>query len=807
MSAIISFIYNYYSRHPSIREVILFAAGGLSIAVAFVTVFSLTDVSTYPVGWERSYFVTPPNIAAKNPQVISRGSFIISVYEGKEAGKDGIYVSLSFTAGKDFLPPRKLAELNGNMDHNPHVAVGGNGHVAVVWQNLVGEGAHSRLFYAVSEDMGATWLPPVEVLRSPEQASLLEMEMIPRIFYDDRNALHVFFHGLKKESFNLYHTRSEDEKTFSSPQSLIDFSGGLRGAFFPEIRFDNQSIYLVWQGRSKTEDKFSDDLHFMKSENYGRSWSGSRMITRGIGNSASPSITVVNDTIYLGYQNNEEKTWAIYLKRGLYRGRDWDTETEKISDTQANCYAPVLLKSDNGELAFIWYDLRKQEPGIFVRKYSIPEKKLTDSVMLSKTGIPARNPAAVSSGKHIVVLWKEGTRIRANYSDIYAEPPVLFSKTHPENTWSRASSAMLEWNVPEDESGITGYIHVVNKDPNFIPPAVSEPTLRVGQKRFLIPNLDDGITYFHIRSMDGAGNFSRTVHYKIQVSKNPLVITDMKSPTHQFGKAAKSNAPLIEWSVNDVLRVKGFVYSLSRDKIEEPKTFTTDFSMKFANLNEGRYFFNVRPVDKTNSPGIMENYEIIVGKAEALDVDYLKRIAQQRDLERMPRDGHVRAMVPGVDVRLPFNPGVPYPKTGFRIVLSPRNIDPKQIVGYSVVVDPLKKTPPDTVTTRDGTIDVRNLGNGEYHLAVKAQYFTQKDGQKMYQWTRVERSDFTISVPVEVSPLVTYTQSIITRAGARWILISISMTAMAVSMITFGFGAKLSFYLKLVRYKIKTTVF
>ena len=814
MKSPILILYNLFLRYPLIRPLLWSCIILIISGIIFFTVFRITSVSTFPVGWEQSYLLNPPDISAKNPHIVSKGSFLIATFEGYKDMEHGIYVSLSFNAGKSFLPPRKIATVASGVDHIPHVSVAGNGHVAVAWQNIVGSGSNSRVFTSISKDMGATFSAPTQAFPIKDIRKRFDMEMLPRVYYDNRNVLHIFYHGLRGNSFNLYHSTSEDGTIFELPESLVDVSGGLRGAFFPSIHFSGSNIFLVWQGRSLSDEKYIDNLYFIKSDNYGSSWSGSRLISRSNANNAAPSILLGKDTLYLAYQNNERKTWGIYFKKGLNMGSTWEAVPELVSDTESNCYSPVVLKSNPNEITFLWHDLRKRYPAIFVRKYSILEKQFSDSVMISKGGSTARNPVAVSSGKRIVVLWKDGTRIRVNYSDVYAEPPEVYSKTHPENVWSRSNSALIQWNRPVDESGIVGYVHVINNDPDFIPPPV-EPTLKGNQDKFFIPGLEDGISYFHIRSVDGAGNFSRTVHYKIQVSSNPLQIVDIKSPTHPYGKAVKSDSPGFSWNVNDIERVKGFLYSISKDKISEPEIFTTDFNLQFRDLEEGRYYFNIRAVDKTNYPGLLENYEVVVGKAKALDVEYIKEIArlkekysitqEEQEVEKVAVQRKI-PYAPAVEIGLPFNPERPFANHSFAISIKPKFIVRERIEGYSIILDRKVAKPDNKINLKANSLFIRDLKNGKYYLAVKAKYHTIKNGKKEYHWTKLTEKNFSVLLPVEVSPVVAYTNNVMLKVSSRWAIISLSLFSMVFTILTIGFGSKIAFYSNLLRFRIASRI-
>ena len=88
----------------------------------------------------------------------------------------------------------------------------------------------------MSKDYGASW-------SAPSQISLeKEMEMLPRVYYDDRNVLHLFYHGSEGENINLFHAVSEDGNEFKTTGSLIRLTSSMRGAFFPSIVSFGQAV-------------------------------------------------------------------------------------------------------------------------------------------------------------------------------------------------------------------------------------------------------------------------------------------------------------------------------------------------------------------------------------------------------------------------------------------------------------------------------------------------------------------------------------------------------------------------------------
>lgn len=799
-----------YSRYPLLRKFQWLAIIALTSFI-ILYVFRPSSVETYPVGWERSFAVSPPYIEAKNPHIVRRGNIIAVVYQGSEIEKKErshyVYASLSLNGGRSYIRPIKVSKVSGTMDHNPTAAISSLGHVAVAWQNIVPPKSNSRLYYSLSQDMGASWSEPVEIGIIRDSATDSDMDMLPVIEYDDRNRLHLFYHALRGDKFNLFYSASDDGKTFELPRKLVDVTEGMRGAFFPAVRFRGNEIFVVWQGRKFAVKQFTDDLYFMKSTNYGSSFSRSRPITYGLGSSASPSLEVKGNTVYVAYQNNRDKTWGIWLSTSKNGGESWEAPV-KISDTNANCYAPSVLQASNDELLFLWYDLRGRQPALYSRKYSLEDGKMSPSSMISRPDIAAVAPVAITADKKVVVAWREGGRIMTNYSDIFVAPPIVSSPTHPEDRWSRAPSALVEITPPEDEAGIKFYSIVVNQDPNYNPPDVETIPGRITRYQTIL--LDDGVHYVHVRAIDNAGNVSKTVHYKLQISRSPAQVSELKSPTHREGTPENNKDAEFRWEVNpnDLIRVKGFLVGLTKDTIVEPKQFTTDFSVKYSGLEEGRYFFSLRTVDKTNTPGTMFTYEIIVGSAGELDVEKIKKIAKELQDKESGKGIeaakiHPRVYGPIIDLQFPFDTGKTYTSNSFDVYIAPRNISGKNIEGYSISLDTKKPALNESVNLKSNVFTVQNLKNGKYYVAFRAKYFTQTGGIKRYFWTAPQIREFTIEVPMASSPVLAYSERIIDKIAAKWKIISISLAALALGLVTIGFGNRIAFGFNALRYRLK----
>lgn len=636
--------------------------------------------------------------------------------------------------------------------------------------------------------MGATWNPAQKISFG------MQMEILPHPVFDNKDRLHLLFTSYSGSSFNLFHTMMDGNGSFTDPEPVINVKGNIRGAFFPAIKFVENNVFVVCQGKEET---YADHLYFVRSDDYGRSWGRVDKITTGKFNNQAPAIEVYDDVIYLVYMNNRDRNWSINLLRGYNYGVRWDTAPLRISTTNANCFSPDVTNAPDGELLIAWHDLREKTSRIFYRKYIIKSKELGDEGKFSTKNSTGRNPFCINTSRRLTILWEESGRIAVNYADKYALPPLVYSSTHPEDKWSRDNNALIRWKKPFDESGIAGYATLTDKNP------YTNPTIQNHQgdaDSVFIPGLDDGVTYFHIRAIDGAGNMSRTVHYRLQVSSNPLAMPVVVSTTHPENSTSSSTDAVFRWAVNDSRRLKGFLYSISKDTARKPSKFIQDFEIKFDGLESGVYFFNIAAVSKTNQVSRVATYSFIVGEGK-LDIDYLKDIANEdygfREHEK------TAVALPGLEITFPFGGPGKFNMSDFTVILRPLHIVPENVTGYSVVLGGEKKAPLDKINLKSGILNITGLTDGEYTLGVKCRYFKTVNGRKKYFWTRPVYKSFTIAIDRGVFPFEKI-YSIIMEKFRSHPFASISVVLLfSVVVVYRGFGRRIGFYMKMINYRLK----
>jgi hypothetical protein len=763
----------------------------LLFAIFSAIVFQSEDAVTDPVGWGKPKYISPAGVDAKNVSTDRRGNFIVSVYEGEVSSKRNIYASISFDSGISFIEPVLINSFESKINNNPRVSISSQGNIYVMWHLLSGEESESKIFYSFSEDMGATWSAPGEISFG------LQLEMLPIPVFDNRDDLHIFFTAYRDGQFNLFHAiKKNKNESFEAAKSIAALKGNIRGAFFPTVKFDGRKGIIVWQSK---EESFIDHLYSVGTDNFGQTWSRVNKITTGRHNNQAPSVEIHDDTAYLVYMDNSDKSWGIKLIRGYKMGERWDDEPLKVSETNANCYSPDITLGPDNELFIVWHDLRERGSRIFYRKYSTGSRELLPEIKLSVRNAAARNPAGIRTGRNLTLFWEESGRIVSNHTDASVPPPIVYSRTHRENVWSKRRDAVVEWRSPRDSSGIAGYAALVDNNPDSLP---SIQNYRYDVTKAYLNGLNDGVTYFHIRAIDGAGNMSRTVHYKIQVSSNPLAMPLVISPSHPENEKTMSGDAVFRWVVNDSRRLKGFLYSLEKDRSIKPDRLIKDFRIDFDNLEKGVYFFNIAAVSKTDQVSRVTTYSFIVGDEADFNEEYMKGLAD-KDFDMTDKKEKYRPAKPYLEVSFPFVEKSVYTKRSFTGIIRPVNIRRDLVEGYSLVLGADKKNPVNRINHNKDVIKFSDLKNGDYVFAVKARYYRFIRGRKQYFWTDPVFVSFTINVLPADTPLDRFYLEIAEKLKETKPAAVPLIVVLFITLVIWGFGDKMGFYIKLMTYRIK----
>lgn len=174
--------------------------------------------------------------------------------------------------------------------------------------------------------------------------------------------------------------------------------------------------------------------------------------------------------------------------------------------------------------------------------------------------------------------------------------PRVSSSSHSDpNQWYQSTTAKLSWPLPE---GITGARLLLNKNQSSIPTITYTPA--IDEKE--IPNLTDGVWYFHIRLKNSAG-WGAITHFRIQIdSTKPDLLEIEKISSDDFTKPRVKFAFNIHDKLSGLdrceIRIDGQNISIWRDSV--------DHIYETSALPPGEHTLDVKAIDsagnfKTNS--------------------------------------------------------------------------------------------------------------------------------------------------------------------------------------------------------------
>ena len=166
--------------------------------------------------------------------------------------------------------------------------------------------------------------------------------------------------------------------------------------------------------------------------------------------------------------------------------------------------------------------------------------------------------------------------------------PTVTSTSHPDqNAWSKEKTAVLSWSVP---TGVIAVRTALDTSPVAVPTKVYDTPV----KTITIPNLSEGVAYFHIQFKNADG-WGKVAHYKLSVdSQKPELFTLGLSETADL---SSPNQSVLLKIVDKTSPVSKFKVQLDGGEPYEYRATSSTSTLPLSNLKPGYHTLVVEAFD------------------------------------------------------------------------------------------------------------------------------------------------------------------------------------------------------------------
>ncbi|MFW5727052.1 MAG: SpoIIE family protein phosphatase [Spirochaetia bacterium] len=453
-------------------------------------------------------------------------------------------------------------------------------------------------------------------------------------------------------SLGITYSVSEDGRNWTNFRPLVSGSN-LSYVYLPSHASYGNREYIVFQA-SPEESRYYQ-LFMVSSSDGGMSWSEPQRLTSfrdSLGIEDADANTFDNQRPYLQSAPNGlhlawERRFATSTSPQIYyvpmdADGTFADEPERVTSGNANCRSPQVMV--NEETPYIlWFDDRKGENRIFLGYRQ--GRSWQDNDLSIMPGSSIYGEFFLRFDK-INVVWENksdgDSRVVLLEPDQTVNAPTLIPQNFRAGERHRQDNYAIEWNIPNDSSGISGFNYSIDRDPEGRPSRVME-ILRRDRRRAEVEVEKDGWWYFHVIARDYAGNWSQPATVRFFRDTTPPDAVSFDELEKDENGFLRSNTGTITWQPPDSEDVAGYTYrlqylsgpsyqgELSDFTISAPpsgiRTRTPEFD--FYNIDNGVWALTVAPIDQVGNRGPSETVYFRLNKY--IPVTYITRVGVEQD--------------------------------------------------------------------------------------------------------------------------------------------------------------------------------
>jgi len=230
-----------------------------------------------------------------------------------------------------------------------------------------------KLMYSNSEDEGASWSTPREIVKTTGPSSP-QLTMSPQ-----DNTLFVAYLDRKDQAVKLFVTKSQDAgDNWEQPTMVVENDDSI-DAFYPTIQVDDLNrIHLTWHEADRADESpRTSNVYYTRSTDGAIEFDIPTRLNTVKTASAFSRFTLGGSTgslLATAWSDFRNGQWDLMVARSSDAGQTWE-ELEAFPHHEGADFNPDLLVTVTGELHLIWHNsvVNQNMPASYVMYASSPD--------------------------------------------------------------------------------------------------------------------------------------------------------------------------------------------------------------------------------------------------------------------------------------------------------------------------------------------------------------------------------------------------------------------------------------------------
>lgn len=308
---------------------------------------------------------------------------------------------------------------------------------------------NSEICYKKSTDGGTTWTTSQRLTWNSG------LSLSPDLALDSADSLHLVWEDGTPGNYEVYYMRSTDYgDTWTKAQRITWTPGDSEGA---AIAVDSSGkLHVAW---------FDDtpgnlEIYYKRSNDAGNSWEASQRLAWTLDRSVSPDIVFQSPgNLHVVWEDYTPGNNEIYYKESTDLGASW-AKTQRLTWTTGGSYAPLIILDSSDNLQLIWQDTTPSDSEVYYKRSSDAGLSWTTARQITwASGATIPTGFAADSSGNLHMAW---TNSSLEGYDIHYR-----KSTNGGNSWTAAQR--LTWTAgdsfdPWIAVDSSGFLHVVWDD-------------------------------------------------------------------------------------------------------------------------------------------------------------------------------------------------------------------------------------------------------------------------------------------------------------------------------------------------------